>query len=153
MGFPSKLFLLEDKQFQLTQPSLMGQICSPLMISMILHWTHCQHVHACLVLGSPALDTALGCAGQNGRTTSLHLLAALGCFCCRGLLCCWLMFSSLSVCEAALSPKHELGLGVAPPLVQGSAFCVAELHEIPISILFQPVKLPLNGRGVISYFV
>lgn len=77
MGFPSKLFLLEDKQFQLTQPSLMGQICSPLMISMILHWTHCQHVHACLVLGSPALDTALGCAGQNGRTTSLHLLAAL----------------------------------------------------------------------------
>lgn len=162
MGFPSKLFLLEDKQFQLTEPSLMGQICIPLMMSMILPWIYCQHVHACLVLGHPALDTALSCAGQNGKTTSLHLLAAHS-HPAQDLLadsaaeaCCWLMFNLLSVCLWVLLcslPQPELGFEVAPPLVQGSAFCVAELHEIPISTFLQPVKVPLKGRGVTSYLV
>lgn len=157
--FPPRFFFFEDKQFQ---PSLVGQICSPLMISVVLHWTYCQHVHACLVNGSPALDTALGCAGQNGRTTSLNLLAALSCAAWDLLAvsaaetCCWLVFSLLSVCESfsvrLLSPPAWAGAQSGSSLVQGSAFCAAERHEIPISTFLQPVKVPLNGRGVISSF-
>lgn len=132
MGFCSELFLLQDKQFQLTQPSLMGQICSPLMISMILQWTDCQHVHACLVVGSPALDTALGCAGQKGRITSLHLLASLP-HAAWDLLAasaararCWLMFSLLSVCKSfsarLLSPPA--GAGARGGSSPGAGLCI-----------------------------
>lgn len=139
MGFPSKLFLLEDKQFQLTEPSLMGQICIPLVMSMILPWTHCQHVHACLVLGRPALETALGCAGQNGKTTSFHLLAALShpaqdlLAASAAEICCWLMLSCLSACESffALAPSMSWGLRWLLPWCRALHFVLLSFMRFP----------------------
>lgn len=145
-GIPVQAFFLEDEQFQLAQPSLVGQICSPLMTSVILRWTYCQHVHVCLVLGSPALDTALQrwllqCWAEwkdhlprSAGSSSQCSLGPLGCLCCRGLLlahvqlavCQWVL-----LCKAALSPSMSWCWGWLLPWCRALHLVLLNLVRFP----------------------
>jgi len=122
------------------------------------------YVHVSLVLGSPALDTALQTcltrADQRRRITSLDLLAAL-CLKQPKMLVAffaisthsWIIVSFLlirtprSILPSCFSTIYSLTVwvpGIIPSHGKHLAFPFAELHKAPVSLLLQPIKVLLN---------
>ena len=85
--------------------------------------------------------------------TSLDLLATLFLMQDTARPHCWLAFrlptrtprsSSATLRSCWVAPQSVLVHGLIPPLLQDVAFPFAEVPEVPVSPLLQPVKVPLQ---------
>lgn len=136
---------------------------SCLIIFVALRWTFSSISYVSFVLESPELDPALQIHLTSdewrGKITSFDLLAM--CFTAVHLLCCkgtllshdqFGVYPHVLLWRIAFQPVHSQYLaGIVPPQEKDLAFPFTELHEILLSLLVQPVQVPLNGSTTIWF--
>ncbi|KAK4828308.1 hypothetical protein QYF61_025320 [Mycteria americana] len=115
-----------------------------------------QYVHVSLVLGSSALDTVfqgkVHLPQPAGNTPPDAAQDTISLLCCKGTLLAHVQLGvhqdpQVLFCEAAFKlsgSQHILEHEVVPSQVKDFALLV-ELHEVSISLLLQPVEVPLDG--------
>ena len=146
---------LQAELSQLSQPFHIGEICH----FMALHLIPCSMSMSLLYCGVQNWTQHSRC----GPTSAINVLPnaaqdTTGVLCGKGPLLAdvqpgvhqdlWVLFRK--ACLQVGGSKHMLVPEVVPPYVQDFAFLLVEHHDVPVSPLLQPVKVPLDGSMILS---